>query len=132
MLKALGALAVAEAGRSVRKTVIVYVLYAAALLVGLMACGFAIAALHTFLAIRYDAVVASLVIAGGLLVLAVVLFAIAAFIQSRRKPPSQFTSTALAAAPLAATALQAKPSVKAAAVGGLLLLGAMLARQLGR
>lgn len=132
MLKLLGAMAMAEAGQSVRKSLIVHGLYAIAILIGIVACGFALAGLHTLLATRYDAVVASMVIAAALLVVALLVFAIAAFIQSRPRKSSPVAATALVAAPLAASALTSKTGIKVATLGGIVLLGAALGRHLGR
>ncbi|MBN8943330.1 MAG: hypothetical protein J0H01_27745 [Rhizobiales bacterium] len=132
MLKLLGAVAMAEAGQSVRRSLIVHGLYLVAVLIGLVACGFALAGLHTMLATRYDAVVASMVIAASLFVLALLVFAIAAFMRSRPRKTNPVAATALVAAPLAATALASRTGLKVATLGGIALLGAALGRHLGR
>ncbi|QCI67784.1 hypothetical protein [Phreatobacter stygius] len=132
MFKVLGALAMSEAGQSIRKSLVVHGLYVVAILIGVVACGFALAGLYTMLALRYDAVVASLVIAAGLFVVALVIFAIAAFMQSRPRRSNALATTALVAAPIAASALGSKNTLKVAALGGIVLLGAALGRQLGR
>lgn len=132
MLKAIGTLAIGEAGQSIRRSLVVRGLQAVAALVVLVACGFALAALYIVLAARFDAVVANLIIAGGLCALALIILAAAAIIRSRPRKPSPAATTALALAPVAATALASKPGLRAAALGGVLLLGAMVGRQLGR
>ena len=132
MLKAIGALAIAEAGQSIRRSFVVRGLQAAAALVALVALGFGLAALHIVLAARFDAMIANLIIAGGLLGLALILLATAAIVRSRPRKPSPAATTALALAPVAAGVLASKPGLRAAALGGVLLLGAALGRDLAR
>ena len=71
-------------------------------------------------------------VAGGLLLAAVVAVAIAAYVKSSR-PPSRRLEAALAAAPVAATLVgKGKIGWKAGLVGGVILLGLVLGRQLAK
>lgn len=130
MLRALGAFAMAEAGFSFRRSLLIHGLYLLAALTVLAAAGFGLVALHTTLSVRYDAVMASLMIAVGLMVLAMLIFAIAAYMQSRPRRPNALATTALAVAPMAAGAVMAKPALKMAALGGVVLLAAIVGREL--
>lgn len=130
MFKALGALAMAEAGVSVRRGVTVYALYLLATVILVAAIVFALVALHAVLAVRYDPVTASLYIAGGLLLAAILVFAIAALLNMRRRRHSALATTALVAAPVAAGAMASRPVVKLAMLGSVLLLGAAVGREL--
>ena len=132
MLRALGALAFAEAGVSVRRSLLIHGLYLLAALTVMAGIGFGLAALHVVLTARYDAVMASLVIAFGLMVVAMLVFAVAAFLQSRPRRPNAMAETALAVAPVAITAVMSKPGIKVAALGGVMLLAAMIGRELRR
>lgn len=69
-----------------RRRAIILGFAAIAALLALVAIGYALGALHVWLAARYDPIVASLAFAGGFLIFALG-FAVAALIVSRRPPP---------------------------------------------
>jgi hypothetical protein len=132
MLGGLTALITSEVGGAVRRNATVYGLYLVGLLLLVCAIGYSLDALHTWLAMAYGRIAASLWIAGGLLATALLAFGIGAYVKSRRRP-SRRLETAMAAAPVAATLLgSGKIGWKAGLVGGVVLLGLLLGRQLAQ
>ncbi|TCR68706.1 hypothetical protein [Bosea sp. BK604] len=130
MLGGLGALITSEVSGAVRRNVTIYGLYGFAVLLLLAAVGFALGALHTALAQYYGSVSASLIVAGGLFVLALLVFAMAAYIKSRPRPARPVAATAFAAAPLAATLLGSRKGWRVGLAGAVVVLGAVLGRQI--
>lgn len=130
MIGGLGALLASEIRGRVKRNIVVYGLYGLAALLMICAAGFALGALHAVLEQLYGKVQASLMIAGGLVVAGLLVFAIAAFINSRRRPAPPLAATALAAAPIAASLLTSRKKWSTALVGGVVILGAILGRQL--
>lgn len=114
----------------VRRNVIVYGLFGLAVLLMLCAGGYALNALHTVLALRYGAVAASLWIAGGLFLAALLALGMAMIVKNRRRPPRPAATAALAAAPLAAKLIGSRLSWRMAVAGGIVVLGAILGRQI--
>ncbi|MCO5090323.1 hypothetical protein [Bosea sp. (in: a-proteobacteria)] len=114
----------------VKRNVTVYGLFGLAALLLLCAGGYALSALHTVLELRHGAVAASLWIAGGLLGASVLAFATALIVKGRRRPPRPAATAALAAAPLAAKLIGSRLSWRMAAAGGIVVLGAILGRQI--
>ncbi len=132
MLGGLTALLTSEVGSAVRRNATVYGLYLVGLLLVVCAVGYGLDALHTWLAIEYGRIAASLWIAGGLLATALVAFGVGAYVKSRRRP-SRRLEAAMAAAPVAATLVgSGKIGWKAGIVGGVVLLGLLLGRQLAQ
>ena len=132
MLGGLTALLTSEVGSAVRRNATVYGLYLVGFLLVVCAVGYGLDALHTWLAIAYGRIAASLWIAGGLLTTALLAFGIGAYVKSRRRP-SRRLEAAMAAAPVAATLLgSGKIGWKAGVVGGVVLLGLLLGRQLAQ
>jgi hypothetical protein len=129
MLGGLGAFIASEVSVAVRRNITVYGLYGLAALLVLCACGYALHALHTVLALSYGTVAASLWIAGGLLLAGLISFGIGAYVRSRKRPARPLATTALVAAPVAAQLLGSKLGWRAALVGGVVVLGAILGRQ---
>lgn len=132
MLGGLTALLTSEVGSAVRRNATVYGLYLVGLLLVVCAVGYGLDALHIWLAISYGRIAASLWIAGGLLATALIAFGIGAYVKSRRRP-SRRLEAAMAAAPVAATLVgSGKIGWKAGIVGGVVLLGLLLGRQLAQ
>ena len=129
MLGGLGAFIASEVSAAVRRNVIVYGLFCLALLLLLCACGYALSALHTVLALQYGSVAASLWIAGGLLLAALLAVGGALFVKNRRRPARPYATAALATAPVAAKLLGSRLNWRTALVGGVVVLGALLGRQ---
>ena len=133
MLGGIGAFIASEISGVVRRNLIVYALMGFALLLVLCAGGYALSALHTVMALRYGTAEASLVIAGGLLVAALLSFGVAIYVKNRRRPARPMAATALVAAPLAAkligSSMSARTGWRVALVGGVVVLGALLGRQ---
>ena len=88
MLGGIPALLARELATTVRRNAAVFGLYLVAAVLVICAAGYGLNALHTVLSELYGSVAASLWIAGGLLLAAVVAVAIAAYVKSRR-PPSR-------------------------------------------
>ncbi|WP_439495503.1 hypothetical protein [Bosea sp. (in: a-proteobacteria)] len=130
MLGGLGAFLASEINGVVKRNLIVYGLYGLSALLIVCAAGYALNALHTMLVLRFGGVEASLMVAGGLIIAALLVFALAALIKSRRRPPRPLATTALAAAPIAAKLMGSRMSWRTALVGGIVVLGAVLGRQL--
>jgi len=132
MLGGLTGLVTREVGGAVRRNVTVLVLYLLAGLLAISAAGYGLDALHTVLAISYGAIAASLWIAGGLFVAALLAVGIALYV--KRKPrPDRRLAAAVAAAPLAASLVgNRKFGWRAGLVGGVVVLGLILGRQFAR
>jgi peptidoglycan/LPS O-acetylase OafA/YrhL len=133
MLGGIGAFLASEISGAVRRNVIVYALFGIAALLVLCAGGYALSALHTVLALRYGTAEASLIIAGGLLVAALLAFGLGLYVKNRRRPARPLAATALVAAPLAAkligSGMASRKGWRVALVGGVVVLGALLGRQ---
>lgn len=133
MLGGIGAFIASEISGAVRRNVIVYGLMGFAALLLLCAGGYTLSALHTVLALRYGTAEASLLIAGGLLLAALIAFGIALYVKNRRRPARPIAATALVAAPLAAkligSGIGSGKAWRVALVGGVVVLGALLGRQ---
>ncbi len=130
MLGGIGSFIASEVSGTVRRNLVVYGLYGFAALLLFCAGGYALHALHIFLEQRHGAIAASLWIAGGLLVAALVAFIAAVIVKSRRKPPRPVAMAAVAAAPLAAKLLGSRRGWRVAAAGAVVVLGAILGRQI--
>jgi len=130
MFGGLGALIASEIAGVVRRNVVIYGLFGLAALLVLCACGYTLHALHVVLEQHYGAVAASLWIAGGLLVAALVALCAALVVKGRRRPPRPIATAALAAAPVAAQLLGSRINWRAVLLGGVVLAGAVLGRQL--
>lgn len=130
MLGGIGSFITSEVSGTVRRNLIVYGLYGFAALLLFCAGGYALHALHTFLEQRYGAIGASLWIAGGLVVAALGAVISAAVMKSRRRPPRPAAMAALAGAPLAAKLLGSRRGWRVAAAGAVVVLGAILGRQI--
>lgn len=130
MFGGIGSFITSEVSGVVRRNVTVYGLFGLAVLLMLCAGGYALNALHTALALRYGAVAASLWIAGGLFLAALLTLGMALIVKNRRRPPRPAATAALAAAPLAAKLIGSRLSWRMAAAGGIVVLGAILGRQI--
>ncbi len=130
MLGGLGAYLASEIGGAVKRNVIVYCLYALAGLLVVCAAGYALGALHAWLAISYGTISASLMIAGGLFVAALVLFGLAAYLKGRPRPRAPMAASAMVAAPVAARLMGSRMSWRMGLAGAVVVLGAVLGRQI--
>lgn len=128
MVKELMALAAAEAVVAGRRKAAHAMLYAIAALFAFAAVGFALGGMHTILAADYGPAQASFLIAGGLFLLALVIFFSAKLWRPRRTTGELLATAAIVAAP-AATRLLTHGAAKGAAVMGSLALGALLGRK---
>jgi len=133
MLGGIGAYIASEISGAVKRNLIVYALMGFAVLLVLCAGGYALSALHTVLALRYGTAEASLFIAGGLFVAALIAFGAALYVKNRRRPARPVAATALVAAPLIAklvgSGVKSRTGWRIALVGGVVVLGALLGRQ---
>ena len=130
MFGGIGSFITSEVSGVVRRNVTVYGLFGLAALLMLCAGGYALNALHTVLVLRYGAVAASLWIAGGLFLAGLLALGMAAIVKNRRRPPRPAATAALAAAPLAAKLIGSRLSWRMALAGGIVVLGAILGRQI--
>ncbi|MEZ2410093.1 4-amino-4-deoxy-L-arabinose transferase-like glycosyltransferase [Bosea sp. OAE752] len=131
MFGGLGSFIASEVSGTVKRNATVFGLFAFAALLLLCAGGYALNALHIVLTERYGAVAASLWIAGGLAISALIAFGIALFVRNRPRPQRPIAATAaFAAAPLAAKMLTSRTGWRIAALAGIAVLGTVLGRQL--
>ncbi len=131
MFGGLGSFIASEITGTVKRNVTVYGLFGLAGLLFVCAAGYALSALHSVLEIHYGPVAASLWIAGGLALTAVVAASVALFVKNRRRPPRPVAATAaFAAAPLAARVLTSRMGWRIAALGGIAVVGTILGRQI--
>ncbi|MFN3672998.1 MAG: hypothetical protein ACK4VM_13930 [Bosea sp. (in: a-proteobacteria)] len=133
MFGALGAYVASEVSGVVKRNVTVLILYGFAALLMVCAAGYGLSALHSHLSFSLGVVAASLWLAGGLFVLALVMVGLAAYVKNKPRPsrPLPMAQTAMLAAPFAARfAKSKKMSWRAAAVGGVVVLGLVLGRRL--
>lgn len=129
MLGGLAALVASEIRGILRRNLTVLVLCLVAGLLAAAAIGYALNALHTVLALHYGGVVASLSIAGGLLLASLLALGVALYVKSRPRPDRRLAA-AVAAAPVAASLVgNRKIGWRAGLVGGVVLLGLILGRQ---
>lgn len=131
MWKGLALLAANEMGGAVRRRAMAIGFYVFASIIALIAGVFGLNALHTWLSYQYTDILASLMIAGGLLVLALILAVIGLY-QKHRSTATDGTSAALMAAPIAATLIGRKLSAGSVAVIATLVAGAVLGRRIGK
>lgn len=133
MLGGIGAYIASEISGAVRRNLIVYGLMGLAALLFLCAGGYALSALHTVLALRYGTAEASLFVAGGLLLAALIAFGGALYVKNRRRPARPMAATALVAAPLVAklvgSGMKSSKGWRVALVSGVVVIGALLGRQ---
>ncbi|KRE11319.1 hypothetical protein ASE63_20400 [Bosea sp. Root381] len=133
MAGGLGGFIASEISGAVRRNVTVYVLMGFAALLMFCAAGYALNALHSHLALQHGTVAASLYIAGGLLLVALVALGIALYLKNRRRPGPPVAATAMMAAPLlaplAAKLAGSRKGWRVALIGGVVVLGAVLGRQ---
>jgi hypothetical protein len=129
MFGGIAAFLTAEISGVVKRNLTVLGLYGFGAFLILCAGGYALAALHTVLMLRYGAAAASLWIAGGLFVAGLIAFGVAAYVKSRRRPPRPIAQTALVAAPIAARLLGSRIGWKAGLAGVAVVLAAVLGKQ---
>lgn len=130
MIKEAAALAASEAIAAGRRKAMQFSLYAVAALLGVAAIGFALGGLHAILSIDYGPITASFSIAGGLLLLALIMFVGGKLWRPKRSAGQVLATAALVAAPVAASRLLTPGAAKGAALAGTLALGAVLGRKL--
>ncbi len=132
MWSGLSFLAASEAGEAFRRNMRAAVATCAAAITGFTALIFGLVALNAWLVQRFTAVEASLMVGGGLLAVSVVFLITAAYIRRSRKASSALASTAIVAAPIALRLIGGRLDFKAVGMAGVLALGAIVGRQLGR
>jgi len=131
MIGGLGSYIASEISGTVKRNVTIYGLFAVAGLLMLCAAGYALSAVHTILALRYGPVAASLWIAGGLLLVALIALGTALYIKNRKRPTRAIpASAAFAAAPIAFKLFSSRTGWRVAAIGGIAVLGTILGRQI--
>lgn len=139
MLGGLGAYIGAQISGAIRRSSTIYGLYALAGFLIVCSAGYLLNALHTFLMLRYGGVAASLWVAGGLFVTALIAVGVAAYIKNRPEPKRNLAATAMLAAPLVtrfgshamrSNAVRSGKGWKAVALVGVIGAGVLLGRQL--
>lgn len=129
MFGGLTALLASEVGGVVRRNVTVYGLLLVAVVIAACAIGYGLDALHGFLALRYGAIAASLWVAGGLLLLSLILLSVALYLKNRRRPGRPLAAAALVATPVAAKLIGARVGWRLGLLGAIVVLGVTLGRQ---
>lgn len=130
MWKGLALLAANEVGGTVKRNLTAIAFYAAAGVVALMAFGYGLAALHGWIMAYMTPIEASLVMAGGLLILAFLIAMIGLSYKRKRNPPMQASTAALVVMPLAARIVGGRVNLATVVMGSMLVAGAVLGRQL--
>lgn len=132
MWRGLSLLAAAEAGVSIKRRVLVYALYAAAGLVALIGVVFALVALQIALTALMRPSLAALSVAGLLVLTALVIYLAAQSKLHERRAQFPLKTTAFAVAPSAMRAVSKRISMSTVAVLGVVVLGALVGRQISR
>lgn len=135
MFGALGSYVASEVSGVVKRNVTVLALYGLTVLLMVCAAGYGLGALHSYLALTHGVIAASLWIAGGLFLFALISLGLASYVKHRPRPsrPVPVAQTALLAAPFAAKLAKSKNmNWRTVAVGGVVVLGLVLGRQLFR
>lgn len=132
MWKGLSLLVANEFGLAFRRNAMAMALYAVAGLVFLMGVMFVLLALRDWLGLHMSAIEAGLVVAAGLLCLAAVVALAGVYVKRRRRSSAALASTAILAVPVAARMIGRRVTVGTVAVMGVVALGALLGRQLGK
>jgi len=135
MFGALGTYVASEVSGVVKRNVTVLALYGLAGLLMVCALGYGLSALHSYIAFSQGVVAASLWIAGGLFLFALVSIGLASYVKNKPRPsrPLAMAQTAMMAAPFAAKFAKSKNmNWRTAAVGGVVVLGLVIGRRLFR
>lgn len=135
MFGALGSYVASEVSGVVKRNVTVLALYGLAGLLMVCALGYGLSALHSYIAFSQGVVAASLWIAGGLFLFALVSIGLASYVKNKPRPsrPLPMAQTAMMAAPFAAKFAKSKNmNWRTAAVGGVVVLGLVIGRRLFR
>jgi hypothetical protein len=132
MLKGLSLLAASEAGAAVRRNLRWAALILAASLVAIGAIVFGLIALHSWLLMSLSPVEASLVIAAGLGIVALVLLIAAVWVRRSRRSASPLAATALVMAPTAMRLAARRLEPAAIGVAAVIAIGAIIGRSLAR
>lgn len=134
MLKYLALAAAGEARAAVRREAIAAAFFAVGAIVATLAVIFAALAAREWLAfsVGLTFLEADLAVAGGFVVIAVILVAIGLHQRRRRTRPSPLAASAILAAPIAAGALGRRLSVGTLIAVAAVVAGAYLGRQVGR
>jgi hypothetical protein len=133
MFKGLSLLAATELGNVVSRNLRAMPFFILGGLILVVGFGFLLALAHTWLALELGSMAASGVIAVTLMACAALLLMIGSSIKAKQpKATSALTTTALLAAPLAATFMGTKLKVGTVAVAGVIAAGALVGRFLGR
>jgi hypothetical protein len=132
MWKGLSLLAANEVGGAIRRNVLATGIYGMAGIVGLIGVVFGLVAFQGWLSLRMSAIEADLLIAGLLLGVALLIAIVGAYTKHRRRTSTALTASALLAAPIAAGVIGKRLNLGTIALIGVVALGAMLGRQLGR
>jgi hypothetical protein len=132
MWSGLSFLAATEVGETLRRQLRAASIALVAGIIGLAGLVFCLLALHAWLLQHVTSVEASLIIAAGLLTVSIMLLAAAAFARRSRKGSSGLTSTAIVAAPIAMRLIGARLDFRTIGIAGVLALGAIVGRQLGK
>ncbi len=135
MFGALGSYVASEVSGVVKRNVTVLGLYGLAGLLMFCALGYGLSALHSYISFSQGVVAASLWIAGGLFVFALICVGLAAYVKNKPRPsrPLPVAQTAMMAAPFAAKFAKSKNmNWRTAAVGGIAVLGLIIGRRMFR
>jgi hypothetical protein len=132
MISGLTTVLAAEATLAVRQQVRAAGWMAAGGVFALGAAATGLVALHQWLSTFMPSLHATLWIAGGLLAVAIALMIAGLAIKRARRPRSALNLTAVALAPAAARMAFSRSNIATFGVGGMLALGALLGRKLGK
>jgi len=125
------ALAFTEIRQSLRLNLRVIAVYVAAILAVLTAAGFGLSAIHRWLSVWQGPMAADLILAGALLVLALVLWLVGRSMAKEAARKAQ-TARLIAAAPLAAQALFKGRKLGMIGLAAALVAGVLAGREFGK
>jgi len=132
MLRGFGLIAATEIGARIRSKVAALSLYGAAGVVGFVGVLFLLIALTIWLSQSLSPLTASLIVAGGLLAVAIALAIAARFQGPPKTERSPLRSAAFVAAPAALTAVSKRVSFTTIAAVAAVALGALVGRRIAR
>lgn len=131
MFRGLSLLAMSEVGGLVKRNMRALVYYAAAAAAALIGVVFILQAIHAWLLTRLSPMEANLVIAGAMLALGLVLYAVGRH-SAKRKSSPPLSSAAMVAAPLAAGFVGRNVSYATLAVAAMVTAGVIFGRMISR
>jgi hypothetical protein len=132
MWKALSLMAATDLAGALKRNIRAAAFFAVGAVLALIGVLYIIEAIHIWLAFRIGPVASSLVIAAAMLMLAGILILVGQSARERKTRSVTMSSGAMMAAPFAARLIAKRTGLATVAVAGVVALGAVLGRYIGR